>query len=89
MVKNYSKITFTINLISIKIDFENEFGNAKSDIFENVYVKPHANVCLASFMKLDITYMNMIVTNMIQNMNEFIKIHVVVFLSKISLKHIS
>ena len=28
----------------------NEFGNAKSDIFENVYMKPHANVYLASFM---------------------------------------
>ncbi|MAE15651.1 MAG: hypothetical protein CL821_08700 [Crocinitomicaceae bacterium] len=67
--------------ISIKVDFENEFGNAKSDIFENVYMKPHANVYLASFMKfLNRHYHHEYVINMIQNgMNEFIKIHVCCF----------
>ena len=63
---------------SIKEDFENQFGSNKSDIFKNVYMKPHANVYLASFMKfLNIHYQHEYVINMIQKgMNEFIKIHV-------------
>ncbi len=63
---------------SIKEDFEDQFGSSKSDIFENVYLKPHANVYLASFMKfLNRHYHHKYVIDMIQNgMNEFIKIHV-------------
>ena len=63
---------------SIKKDFEDQFGSSKSDIFENVYLKPHANVYLASFMKfLNRHYHHKYVIDMIQNgMNEFIKIHV-------------
>ena len=63
---------------SIKEDFEDQFGSSKSDIFENVYLKPHANVYLASFMKfLNRHYHHNYVIDMIQNgMNEFIKIHV-------------
>ena len=52
---------------SIKEDFENQFGSTKSDIFENVYMKPHANVYLASFMKfLNRHYQHKYVINMIQ-----------------------
>ena len=63
---------------SIHKDFESQFGNAKADIFENVYMKPHANVYLASFMKfINRHYHHEYVTDMIQyGMNEFIKIHV-------------
>lgn len=63
---------------SIKEDFEYQFGSSKSEIFENVYMKPHANVYLASFMKfLNRHYHHKYVIDMIQNgMNEFIKIHV-------------
>ena len=63
---------------SITKDFESQFGNAKADIFENVYMKPHANVYLASFMKfLNRHYHHEYVVNMIQHgMNEFMKIHV-------------
>ena len=63
---------------SIHKDFESQFGNAKADIFENVYMKPHANVYLASFMKfINRHYHHEYVTEMIQHgMNEFIKIHV-------------
>ena len=63
---------------SIKVDFEDQFGSAKSEIFESVYMKPHANVYLASFMKfLNRHYHHEYVIEMIQNgMNEFIKIHV-------------
>ena len=63
---------------SINKDFESQFGNAKADIFENVYMKPHANVYLASFMKfLNRHYHHEYVVNMIQHgMNEFMKIHV-------------
>ena len=63
---------------SINEDFEDQFGSSKSDIFENVYLKPHANVYLASFMKfLNRHYHHKYVIDMIQNgMNEFIKIHV-------------
>ena len=63
---------------SISKDFESQFGNAKADIFENVYMKPHANVYLASFMKfINRHYHHEYVVNMIQHgMNEFMKIHV-------------
>ena len=63
---------------SIQEDFESQFGNAKAAIFENVYMKPHANVYLASFMKfINRHYHHEYVTDMIQHgMNEFIKIHV-------------
>jgi len=63
---------------SIHKDFESQFGNAKAEIFENVYMKPHANVYLASFMKfINRHYHHEYVTEMIQHgMNEFIKIHV-------------
>ena len=63
---------------SIHKDFESQFGDAKADIFENVYMKPHANVYLASFMKfINRHYHHEYVKEMIQNgMNEFIKIHV-------------
>ena len=63
---------------SINEDFEDQFGSSKLDIFENVYLKPHANVYLASFMKfLNRHYHHNYVIDMIQNgMNEFIKIHV-------------
>ena len=63
---------------SITKDFESQFGNAKADIFENVYMKPHANVYLASFMKfLNRHYHHEYVVNMIEHgMNEFMKIHV-------------
>ena len=63
---------------SIKEDFEDQFGSSKSEFFENVYLKPHANVYLASFMKfLNRHYHHKYVIDMIQNgMNEFIKIHV-------------
>ena len=63
---------------SINKDFESQFGNAKADIFENVYMKPHANVYLASFMKfLNRHYHHEYVVNMIEHgMNEFMKIHV-------------
>ena len=63
---------------SIQKDFESQFGNAKTEIFENVYMKPHANVYLASFMKfINRHYHHEYVTEMIQHgMNEFIKIHV-------------
>ena len=44
---------------SINEDFENQFGSTKSDIFENVYMKPHANVYLASFMKFLNRHYNM------------------------------
>ncbi len=65
----------------IKYGLENELQINKSTIFEQVYMKPHANVYLASFMKFiskfkDTNY----VTNMVkEGMNEFIKIHVCCF----------
>ena len=34
----------------IQRDFQNEFKLTKADIFDNTYMKPHANVFLASFM---------------------------------------
>ena len=63
---------------SIQKDFESQFGNAKTEIFENVYMKPHANVYLASFMKfINRHYHHKYVIDMIKHgMNEFIKIHV-------------
>jgi N-acetylglucosamine kinase-like BadF-type ATPase len=35
----------------IQNDFETEFKLTKADIFDNTYMKPHANVFLASFMR--------------------------------------
>jgi len=64
--------------VSIKEDLETQLGISKSIIFENVYMKPHANVYLASFMKfINTQYHTDYVVNMIEHgMEEFIKIHV-------------
>lgn len=64
--------------LNIKEDLEKQLGISKSIIFENVYMKPHANVYLASFMKfINTQYHTDYVVNMIeQGMEEFIKIHV-------------
>ena len=65
----------------IKYGLENELNINKATIFERVYMKPHANVYLASFMKFiskfkDTPY----VTEMVKHgMDEFIKIHVCCF----------
>ena len=65
----------------IKYGLENELNINKATIFESVYMKPHANVYLASFMKFiskfkDTPY----VTEMVKHgMDEFIKIHVCCF----------
>jgi len=64
--------------VNIKEDLETQLGISKSIIFENVYMKPHANVYLASFMKfINTQYHTDYVVNMIEHgMEEFIKIHV-------------
>ena len=64
--------------VNIKEDLEKQLGISKSIIFENVYMKPHANVYLASFMKfINTQYHTDYVVNMIEHgMEEFIKIHV-------------
>jgi len=64
--------------LNIKEELEKQLGISKSIIFENVYMKPHANVYLASFMKfINTQYHTDYVVNMIEHgMEEFIKIHV-------------
>ena len=37
--------------IDIKQEFDKTFKTSKADIFDNIYMKPHANVYLASFMR--------------------------------------
>jgi glucosamine kinase len=64
--------------VNIKEELETQLGISKSIIFENVYMKPYANVYLASFMKfINTQYHTDYVVNMIEHgMEEFIKIHV-------------
>ena len=62
----------------IKYGLENELKITKAAIFERVYMRPHANVYLASFMKFISKYKDTsYVTEMVkEGMDEFIKIHV-------------
>ena len=62
----------------IKYGLENELNITKAAIFERVYMKPHANVYLASFMKFISKFKGTsYVTEMVKDgMDEFIKIHV-------------
>ncbi len=58
-----------------------ELKLTKDDILENVYMKPYANVYLASFMKTihkfkDLDYMHDI---LVEGMHKFLKIHVTCF----------
>ena len=62
----------------IKIDLEAKLEISKEKIFDNVYMKPHANVYLASFMKFISTFKDHpYVTTMVkEGMDEFVKTHV-------------
>ena len=79
----YGKILLTDYLyhklpVDIRNNFDKTFKLTKADIFDNVYMKPHANVFLASFMRF-ISSMNdhPYVDKMIKNgMMHFIENHV-------------
>ena len=62
----------------IHFDLEKTFDISKSDIFENVYMKPDANTYLASFMKfISVHKSSEYIDNMIINgMKHFIQTHV-------------
>ena len=64
--------------IEIKNDLETKLEISKEKIFDNVYMKPHANVYLASFMKFISTFKDHpYVTTMVkEGMDEFVKTHV-------------
>ena len=64
--------------IEIKNDLETKLEISKEKIFDNVYMKPHANVYLASFMKFISTFKDHpYVTTMVEEgMDEFVKTHV-------------
>tara|TARA_Y100001933_G_scaffold133464_1_gene132899 strand:+ start:115 stop:969 length:855 start_codon:yes stop_codon:yes gene_type:complete len=64
--------------IEIKNDLETKLEISKEKIFDNVYMKPHANVYLASFMKFISTFKDHpYVTKMVEEgMDEFVKTHV-------------
>jgi len=64
--------------IEIKNDLETKLEISKEKIFDNVYMKPHANVYLASFMKFISTFKDHpYVTKMVaEGMDEFVKTHV-------------
>ncbi len=62
----------------IHYDLEKEFGLSKSEIFERVYDKPHANVYLASFTRFigqhkDDPFVHAFI---VQGMKEFIENHI-------------
>jgi N-acetylglucosamine kinase-like BadF-type ATPase len=67
--------------IKIKTDFESTFKFEKSNIFDNVYMKPHANVFLASFMRFIAKYKEHdYVDSMLKNgMKHFLENHVCCF----------
>jgi N-acetylglucosamine kinase-like BadF-type ATPase len=62
----------------IHLDLEKTFNISKSDIFENVYMKPDANTYLASYMKFISTHKSSeYIDNMITNgMKHFMQVHV-------------
>jgi N-acetylglucosamine kinase-like BadF-type ATPase len=62
----------------IKDDLECHFSISKATIFENVYMKPNANVYLASFMRFITNHKEHdYVSNMVENgMDQFMKTHV-------------
>ena len=65
----------------IQQDFIQKFNITKADIFENTYMKPHANVYLASFMRFISDHKESeYVTNMINDgMNHFLQNHVMCY----------
>ena len=65
----------------IKDDLECHFKISKAIIFENVYMKPNANVYLASFMRFITNHKEHdYVSNMVEDgMDQFIKTHVCCF----------
>jgi len=69
----YNKLPF-----EIKDDLECHFNISKAIIFENVYMRPNANVYLASFMKFITNHKeNNYVSKMVENgMDQFMKTHV-------------
>ena len=64
--------------IEIKNDLETKLEISKQKIFDNVYMKPHANVYLASFMKFISTFKDhpYVITMVKEGMDEFVKTHV-------------
>ena len=64
--------------IEIKNDLETKWEISKDKIFDNVYMKPHANVYLASFMKFISTFKDhpYVITMVKEGMDEFVKTHV-------------
>lgn len=62
-------------------DFEQEYGLTKDDIMERVYMRPHANVFLASFMKFCSKHKeDTFIRNMVLNgMRHFLNAHVACF----------
>ena len=67
--------------VEIKNDLETKLEISKEKIFDNVYMKPHANVYLASFMKFISTFKDHpYVTTMVkEGMDQFVKTHVCCF----------
>jgi len=72
----YKKLPTEINSL-----LQDELKLTKKEIFENVYMKPHANVYLASFMKIFSTYKeNAYVKNTVAaGMKHFLENHVCCF----------
>jgi glucosamine kinase len=72
----YKKLPTEINAL-----LQDELKLTKKEIFENVYMKPHANVYLASFMKIFSTYKdNAYVKNTVAaGMKHFLENHVCCF----------
>ena len=64
--------------VEIKNDLETKLEISKEKIFDNVYMKPHANVYLASFMKFISTFKDhpYVKTMVMKGMEEFVKTHV-------------
>jgi len=60
---------------------EEQYGLTKDNIFENVYMKPHANVYLASIMKMVSLYKDdpFIVDMITEGMNRYLREHICCF----------
>ena len=74
--------------VEIKNDLETKLEISKEKIFDNVYMKPHANVYLASFMKFISTFKDHpYVTTMVkEGMDQFVKTHVCCFAESTKVK---